>query len=101
MVRRTSASNRMRGRQQFAMLPHLLSAEQLGTKRCFSSVVLCIPEAFAQAYPNLKKISLSLPAIQRIISFLKRLACVCGSAAVLEKTNGDRRATSRKVPLSV
>src|ERR1044071_5643954 len=89
MVRPTSASNRMRGRQQFAVLLHLLSTEQLGTKRCFSSVMLCIPKALAQACPNLKQISVSLPTIQRIISFLsflKTAACACGPAVVFEKT---------------
>src|SRR5947209_4550684 len=71
MVRCTSASNRMGGCQQFAMLLHLFSAEQLGTKRCFPSVRLWLPKAFAQASRNSKQISLSLSVVQQIISFLK------------------------------
>lgn len=63
------------------MLPQLLSAEQLGSKRRFS-VMLCLPKTFAQACPNLKQISMSLSAIQRIISFLTMLLRVCGPAAV-------------------
>ena len=64
LVWRTSAHNGVRGREAFAVLLHLLSAEQLRPQKCFCLFWPCRSNAFAQKRPKLKQSFMPMPAIQ-------------------------------------
>jgi hypothetical protein len=66
LVRRASAGDHVNSRKAFAMLLHLLFAEQLRAQRSFFTVGLCLPNGLTQALADVKEVPVRLPSSQQV-----------------------------------
>jgi hypothetical protein len=64
LVRRASPGDHVNGGKAFAMLLHLLFAEQLRAQRSFFTVELCLPNGITQA--DMKEVPVRLPSSEQV-----------------------------------